>query len=85
MNRGRSTDIRVWITLWLPFFFCLFLSALYHCTVIREGTPPCACADFVTWLPMAFFFVGVGTTHLRKEIQEILRRLEEHQREEASD
>jgi hypothetical protein len=58
---------------WLPALFCAFLSVMaLLVTPLDAGKPA-----FFAFLPMCFFFVGVATSQMRREIIALRKQVAE--------
>jgi hypothetical protein len=64
------------IAYWMPAAFCALISFIALIKSIGIGTPG-SYEVFFAFLPMCFFFVAVGTTHLHRELSELRRRVSE--------
>ena len=72
------------IVYWIPAAFCALISFLallesigIHFFVGSTGYIGWWQPVFFAFLPMCFFFVGVATTHLHRELRELKQRVAE--------
>jgi hypothetical protein len=65
------------IAYWIPAAFCALISfiALFKSIGIPSFGTPGSYEVFFAFLPMCFFFVAFGTTHLQRELNELRRRI----------
>jgi hypothetical protein len=86
---SRETINMKKIGYWIPGVFCAFISliALFgsigpHLFFGTRSYEVWWQPVFFAFLPMCFFFVGIGTTHLHRELNELRRRIAELEQKE---
>ncbi len=62
---------------WVPFVFCLVLCGIVMFTLVKTGNIGPAFPAFFCFLPMAFFFVAVAVTQIRKELKRMSDRMDQ--------
>ena len=70
-----------WLACWIPAAFCGLLVLL---TVIRPD-PPGTLIPFVCFLPMCFFFEGLLTSRLRRDVRDLRKQVEELKQKHAQE
>jgi hypothetical protein len=68
---------------WIPAGFCAFLSLLALSMQIGSESWTWKPA-FYCFLPMCFFFVGMATSQMHREIRDLRKKLEEFQAKQRS-
>ena len=68
------------ISHWVPAVFCAFLSLTALAVQIRANTSVLTAA-FFCFLPMCFFFAGVVTASMHRELRQLQDRLAALERE----
>lgn len=74
---------RTALDLWLPFGYCLALSAIALVTHVASGSSDAWIPAFLCFLPMTFWFAVLSEKKTREHLEALEARLERMEAEKA--
>jgi hypothetical protein len=72
------------ITHWIPAAFCVCISLIDLAASVASSKSGWGRPVFVAFLPMCFFFVGIVTIRMHRELRELRQRLTELEQKKES-
>ena len=84
MRQPSATKNMKTITHWIPAAFCAFISLIVLSASVGSTDSNWWRPAFFAFLPMCFFFVGIATAQMHRELRALRQRLFELDQKRAS-